>query len=346
MIDASSFFAAISENDARRSGSGNPLIVLPTHEGRDDPMRVEYSRASGLADNVENKDHIHKWEMRYLAKALGQNEDLAALAAVETYSTGVETDWFTPEQRHEKSASGRRLDDIIKRALDRARLHEKADRGTAVHGATEPDAPGLHLIPERLRHPVAAFAEVNRRECIEIVGTEVFTVNDTLASAGTFDHLVRVHGHPDLTGLVIADKKTGRFDPLSWVIQLASYAYGKIYDTALERRREWPGEINPDYGLVWQIDCKQTPEGRTDPGVERIQLWVIDLRVGWDLAQMAARIRDAHKDVKSLAGDFRSPTFEQRFAACSTPEALRALWSSLDDGDPRRADIEKKARAL
>lgn len=347
MTTAQNFFASLPENDAQRDHlTGNPRIVTEAHEGREDPLRVEYTRASGLADNIENKSHIHTWEMRYLAKAMGQNEDLAALAAVETYSTGVETDWFTREQMRAKTASGRRLDSIIERAFDRVRLHEKADRGTAVHGATEPGAPAVERIPERLRPPVLAFEEVNRRECIEIVGTEVFTVNDATATAGTFDHLVRVHGHPDLTDLVVADKKTGRFDPLSWVVQISSYARGRVYDTKAERRLDWPGQINERYGLVWQINCEKAPEGRTDPGTERVKLWVIDLEVGWEMAQLAARVRDVNRDEDALAGGFRSPTHEQRLAACETKDSLRVLWNSLDEGDPRRAAIEEKARSL
>ena len=45
---------------------------------------------------------------------------------------------------------------------------------------------------------MAAFWETNRRECIELLNTEVFTANDTTMSAGTFDHCAFVHGHPVL----------------------------------------------------------------------------------------------------------------------------------------------------
>lgn len=325
-VTPSNFFD-MPEADVIRVG-GEPQLVPKGLEGKG--IRAGYSRASGLADQIENKDHIHRWEMRYLAKGLGQNEDLAALAAVETYSTGVSD----ATHGREKTASGRRLDDIITRALDRVRIDEKADRGTAVHGATEPGSPPLERIPERLRGPVAAFHEINRRECIEIVATEQFTANDVTMSAGTFDHLVRIPGHPLLDDYVIADKKTGRFSPLEWCVQLSTYANGDPYDTSTDRRPEWPGLINKQYGLVWQIDAEDST----------VKLWVVDLMLGWGLAQIAARVRNAHKRT-DLAVKYRSPSFEERFNASETKDDLRRLWESTDD-PALRARVEQKASTL
>lgn len=337
-------FWSMPEPDVKRGEGGSPMLVPKGLEGKD--IRSAYTRASYLADNLEEKDHIHRWEMRYLAKAMGQNEDLAALAALETYSTGVSD----ATKGREKSQSGRNLDSIVERAFDRVRLHEKADRGTAVHGFTEPHfwATEPHdAVPERLRGPVASFWETNRLECIELVGTEMFTANDITMSAGTFDHLVRVAGHPLLKGLVVADKKTGRFSPFEWCIQIASYANGECYDTSTDQRPAWPGEINKEWGLVWQIDCEP---GTRDQ--DRCKLWLIDLTLGWELAQIAAKVRDAHGRA-DIAAAYKSPTFEERLAACNTKADLRLLWEA-QGGDPmkaiqtvaRRQQIEEKARSL
>lgn len=326
------------ESDVPRGAGGNPLLVPRGLEGKG--IRAEYTRASSMADFIEEKEHIHRWEMRYLAKAMGQNEDLAALAACETYSTGISDATFG----RSKSASGRRLDEIVNRAFDRVRLHEKADRGTAVHGFTEPAWwTGEHSydqIPERLRGPVAAFWEINRRECIDIVATEQFTANDTTMSAGTFDHLVRIPGHP-LFGdqYVVSDKKTGNFDPLSWIVQISTYANGDAYDTSNDTRPAWPGPINKDYGLVWQIDCE--PDTKQEG---RVKLWVVDLALGWKLAQIAAEVRDAHKRT-DLAVKYQSPTFAQRLAASNTREDLVLLWNSIEDLG-LRAQVEGKAASL
>lgn len=296
-------------------------------------IRSAYSRASSLAEHIENQAHIHRWEMRYLAKAMGQNEDLAALAAVERYSTGVSDAVFG----REKSQSGRNLDEIIARALDRVRIHEKADRGTAIHGATEPGAPrGV----ERLRPAVEAFDEINRRECIRLIATEVFTACDPIMSAGTFDHLVQVIGHPMFANpwgnplYVVADKKTGRFSPFEWAIQISSYANGEPYNLDTDERPGWPGDVCKDWGLVWQID----------PETGETKLWIIDIAFGWEMAQIAAKVRDAHAR-RDIAADYKSPTFEQRLAAASTRDHLEAVWYSTDSPD-ERALVEGKARTL
>lgn len=320
MTTVDSFFDIPDDRDPKRNPeTGSPQLV-PRGIDPESGIRSDYTRASYMADFIEDKSHIHKWEMRYLCKAMGQNEDLAALAAVERYSTGV----TEATVGRDKSASGKRLDAIIGRALDRVRIHEKADRGTAVHGSTEPGGPaGV----ERLRPASDAFREINRRELIRIIGTEVFTANDTIMASGTFDHLVRVPGHPLLTDYVVADKKTGSFDPFSWCVQIATYANGEPYNLDTDRRtgwpeglNGWPNVINKDWGLVWQIDA-ETAE---------VKLWIIDIAFGWEMAQLAAQVRDAHKR-RDIAVAYKPATILQRADAlrASDPQDLadlRALW--------------------
>jgi hypothetical protein len=318
------FFDLPTDRDPKRE-NGSPMLIPKGLESAG--IRSAYTRASYMADYVEEKSHIHRWEMRYLAKAMGQNEDLAALAAVERYSTGV-SDAIVGR---DKSASGYRLDKIIERALDRVRIHEKADRGTAIHGSTEPGAPeGV----ERLRPATEAFFDINRRECIELVGTEVFTANDITMSAGTFDHLVRVVGHPLLGGYVVADKKTGAFAPFEWAIQIAGYANGEPYNVEDDTRPAWPGEINKDWALVWQIDAVSA----------EVKLWIIDIAFGWKMCQIAARVRDGLKR-RDIAVEYKSPTFTERLAACDTKADLTILWYSTEDLG-QRAQVEQKASTL
>jgi hypothetical protein len=323
------FFDMPTDRDPRREG-GRPMLIPKGLESSG--VRAAYSRASGLAEHIENQFHIHRWEMRYLAKAMGQHEDLAALAAVETYSTGLsDATWGA-----DKSASGKRLDSIIERALDRVRIHEKADRGTAVHGSTEPGAPrGV----ERLRPATEAFFEINRREAIQLVGTELFTANDITMSAGTFDHLVKIPGHPLFSNPwgnpldVVADKKTGRFSPFEWAIQIASYANGDPYNVETDVRHEWPGDVCKDWALVWQIDSDD----------ETVKLWVIDIAFGWEMAQLAAKVRDGHER-RDIAAKYKSPTFEQRLHASTTRDDLTALWYAVEDQPDLLRQVEEKAR--
>ena len=322
-------FFNMPEADVQRGPGGSPMLV-PRGIDPASGIRSAYTRASYMADFLEEKDHIHRWEMRYLAKAMGQNEDLAALAAAETYSTGVSD----ATVGREKSASGRRLDDIIERALDRVRIHEKADRGTAVHGFTEPGAPSGDQIPERFRAVVASFWESLRVNAIRLVATEQFTANDVTMSAGTFDHLVEVVGHQDLRGLVIADKKTGRYSPFEWSVQLSSYANGDPYDTATDTRPAWPGTINKDWGLVFFMDAEK---GTTE-------LHMLDLQFGWRMAQLAAEVRDGHART-DICSPLRPVPMHIRVGQAATKADLELLWWSTTDPG-LRAMIEQKARTL
>lgn len=299
------------EGEAMRDGGGRPLLV-PVGVDPSSGIRASYTRASSMADHLEDKSHIHRWEMRYLAKALGRHEDLAALAATETYSTGL----TNPTIGRDKSASGRRLDKIIERALDRERIHEKADWGTAVHGFTEPGGAPAEAVPERMRPQVRGFWDWVRVNGVEIVGTEQFTANDATMSAGTFDHLVRVPGDPTLSGCVIADKKTGRYSPFEWCVQLATYAYGQLYDTDTDARLAWPGPINLDWGLVIQI------------GDDGVQGHLVDLRFGWEMAQLAAAVRDAHARNDIAVG--WSSRLSARVEAANSVDDLRVLWHAAD----------------
>lgn len=323
-------FFSMPEADVRRDeATGGPKLVPRGVDPASD-IRAVYTRASYMADFLEKKDHIHKWEMRYLAKAMGQNEDLAALAACERYSTGVSDAVFG----REKTQSGRNLDLIIERALDRVRIHEKADRGTSVHGFTEPGAPDGDAIPERLRAVVASFWETLRVNAIRLVATEQFTANDITMSAGTFDHLVEVIGHPTLTDLVVADKKTGRFSPFEWAVQISTYANGDPYDTETDQRPAWPGPINKDWGLVFFMDAEKATT----------ELYLLDLQFGWRMAQLAAEVRDGHART-DISAPLAPATFEQRLAACMTRDHLEMVWYTTDNPS-ERARIEEKARTL
>jgi hypothetical protein len=292
-------------------------------------MRTRYTRASALSGYIEDVAYIHKWQMRYLALGMGRNPDLAELAAVETYNTGLRN----PVYGRDKSQSGRRLDAIIERAMDRVGILEKADRGTAIHATTEPGAP---FVPPHLQEAVDSFHEANRRHAIRIIGTEQFTANDATMSSGTFDHLVEVPGVPELEGVVIGDKKTGAYSPHEWAIQLSSYANGDPYNTETDERHSWPGKINLDYAIVWQID------NTVSPVTTRVH--VLDIALGWEAAQHAAWVRDWHAR-NDLTHDLRPPQMIARLQNIHTLEDARLLWESTEEPH-LRALIEQRASNL
>jgi hypothetical protein len=314
------------QTEVPRGAGGGPMLVP---KGMPKDMRTLYTRASALSSYIEETEYIHRWEKRYLARGLGMRPDLAELAAVETYNTGLSNPVFG----RDKSQSGKRLDAIIERALDAVGLWEKADRGTAIHAATEP---GNHFVPEHLQEAVDSFDAANRVNGIRIIDTERFTANDITMSAGTFDHLVEVPGIPELEGCVIGDKKTGDYSPHEWAIQLSTYARGEPYNTDTDNRAPWPDEINLDYAIVWQIDNTTSPA--------TTQVHVLDIQLGWEAAQHAAWVRDWHKRT-DLTHPFRRGDFMARFDLTDTVEGLRTLWETTDNA-AHHALILEKVRSL
>lgn len=263
-----------------------PLITDPA-DGKVKP----YTRASSLADYVSNTRGIQTWRERYLARGMGMREDLAALAAVETYTTG----WAdADEDSAANQASGRELDSIIVRALDTARIHEKADMGTAGHKASNPGYTGH--VPSRVRDGVATYQGLDR--IAERVATEVFTVNHELHSAGTFDHLrdgddldeevFNKTGIHTAGTLVVEDKKFGQWKERAFEIQVASYAGGLVHGRHAEWGKTWTFEekfgkpVNTKVGLIAHIPF------------EGSDAWLIpiDLEQGYAGALLARRVHD------------------------------------------------------
>lgn len=284
-----------------RDGSGRPLLI-PRGAEVSDENRVAYTRASGLADVLEEFSFLWKWKMRGLTVGLSQSMDLIRLAAAETYTCG-----FTDDVKANRE-SGRRVDEIISRALDRAGVAEKADYGTAIHARTEPENDGID--PDEMQAMDTAscwdlWAELG----IVHLGTEIFTANDILRSAGTFDHLDYVPGY----GIIVTDKKTSSKAKSSYDIQLAGYSRSDVYDKHTDQRQTleeyvaslgWdPALINRSVGLIWWVKGGKT-EAR-----------FLDLDAGWEAAKTAAWIRDHRRNMpvaKNVTGEIRKTVKEQR----------------------------------
>lgn len=306
-----------------RADNGNPMIVP-----RGELAPIEYDRASSLADYlVKNIHGIKVWEKRLLAEALGKFPDLAALAAVEGYNTGLGLvqPLLSPE---ENRASGKRLDEIIAKAEDRIGMNEKADMGTVAHAATEPGFAGV--VHPVVREAVDAIHELTA--ALEIIATEVFVVNDLTRSAGTFDHGYYIADQAlarelstffteklgfavDLTGALIGDKKTGKNVHIGeFEVQVGgTYAHGDVYlgppiqetvvefgngitmggqvDQRLTLEEYFGGPVNRTTGLLVHASTTGAPKPRVLP---------LDLQRGHRLAQQAAIVRDARNEMDKI----------------------------------------------
>ena len=308
-----------------RDGSGRPLLI-PRGVAIADENRRPYTRASGLADHLEEFSFLWKWKMRGLAVGLAQSMDLVRLAAAETYTCG-----FTDDVKANR-ASGRRVDEIIERAMDRAGVDMKADYGTAVHARTEPDNDATGIDPDEMQAmDVASCWDLWAELGVVNIGTEIFTACDELMSAGTFDHLSYVPGY----GIIVTDKKTSAKAKASYDVQLAGYSRSDVYDKDTDQRQTleeyvaaagWdPSLINRSVGLIWWIKGGKT------------QARFLDLDAGWEAAKIAAWIRDNRRNMpvaKDVTGQIRRTVSEQRdtlltrIQQAATMEDLNRLWGN------------------
>lgn len=307
-----------------RDDSGRPLLI-PRGVAVADENRVPYTRASGLADVLEEFSFLWKWKMRGLAKGLADSMDLIRLVAAENYTTG-----FAEDERANREA-GRRIDEVIERAMDRSGTDAKADYGTAIHARTEPGNAGTDP-DEKQRQDVESCWRLWADLGVTHLGTEVFTACDELRTAGTFDHLSYVPSY----GIIVTDKKTSSKAKASYDVQLGGYSRSDVYDKETDERMTleeyveslgWnPGLLNRSVGLIWWVK-----DGKT-------QARLLDLDNGYHWAQVAADIRDNRRPAASrVAKDVTKALLKQAssmrddllqaIAAARTVEDLNALWT-------------------
>lgn len=330
--DMQDFVAQFLEPDRPpRDKSGRPMLIprgveLEGEVPADDPRRVPYTRASGLADNLEDFSFLWKWKMRGLAKGLADRMDLVRLVAAENYTTG-----FTDDEAANREA-GRRIDAVIERALDHSGTDQKADYGTAIHARTEPGNTGTDP-DEKQRLDQQSCWDLWSRMGVVHLGTEVFTACDELRSAGTFDHLSYVPGY----GIVVTDKKTSSKAKQNYDVQLGGYSRSDVYNKDTDQRmtleefiasKGWdPALLNRSVGIIWWVKGGKT-EAR-----------ILDLDNGYRWAKVAASIRDerrpqAARVAPNITAKALKTTEAQRkvlleaIQAAQSREQLLALWAN------------------
>lgn len=323
-----------------RDGSGRPLLIP-----RGGTERVAYTRASSLSDVLEEFSYLWQWKMRSLAKGLSDRPDLVRLAAALPYSPGF------VEDLQANRAAGRELDLVIDRALDSVGIAIKADYGTAIHLRTEPG--NAEQDPdEKQIDDVQATWDLWHKAGVVHLGTEVFTANDLLGSAGTFDHLSYVPGY----GILVTDKKTSSKAKQNFDIQLAGYANSDVYNAETDERmtleefvasKGWdPALLRRDLGLIWWIK-----NGKAEARL-------LDLTVGWEWAQIASRILSerrpqAARVAKNVTRELLATADQQRASLLQAirvspnPEqiwanpAAQAIWTDehTEAARARRAEL-------
>jgi hypothetical protein len=318
--DTDDFFGQMAQDTGMpgRDNYQRPMLIP-----RGEKDRKGYRRASSFADIVDSKIGIHKWEMRGLARAMAQADDMRLLAAGETYNTG-----FDMTDIGENKASGARLDSIIARALDRIGWSQKSDFGTAVHSFFDPANP--NPVPEELKPFVDGYFERLANDGIEILSVEQFVACDEVMSAGTFDALVH---HPDY-GVVVGDGKTGKRSR-GFVSQISIYNHAELYDIDTDRRAPIHADLNPKVGLVFDVKADGT------------NIYEVDTAKGWDITKALYLVHEDFnmKLMKKLPRRVGASIVD-KIAQATTLDELNKVWEATSTGWTDREIQAAKARRL
>ena len=241
---------------------GRPMIDPP-----DGGKAKPYTRVSTLSKTLDDKTALSKWLCRQTAIGLAQRPDLVALVASD------------PESK-------RQVGDAVDQAMVAAKSDAAANRGTMIHSLTEQIDRGTFdptFVDEVTLNDLRAYRDVMAP--IKIESIETFVVQDEIEAAGTFDRLVTL---PDGRTLV-ADIKTGQHEPKyphSATTQIAVYSRGTEYKPGARATSSLQNlGVDQQHGLLIHLPAGQA----------KCDLYLLDLEVGWALAQVAHRVRAMQK---------------------------------------------------
>lgn len=234
-----------SVEPVERDRWGRPVIVMP------DGSKRGYRRVTTFIDVLEDKSNLADWGKRNvlegalldyrdttsavdrpsLINRVGKALDDRDLVRAEVASDATLTRIQTAEKAWKSAMKA-----LVAEAEDKAGAHDKATKGTDLHGLTELVDQGLPLpdsITDADRRDLAAYAQAVKEAGIVFTERERFVVLDQLQVGGTLDRagLFRFPGTARARRCVM-DIKTGRVDysPGKIAMQLAVYAHGLAYD--------------------------------------------------------------------------------------------------------------------
>lgn len=253
-----------------------PLKAVPLRDRWDRPLitpvdggkPIPYTRVSTLAKTLDDKSALTKWMQRQVAIGMGASPDLVGLAQAMT-------------------GDDRGLNDVVEQAMTAAKSKRAANIGTALHSFSEQvdDGCDIDTIPIEYRADMAAYRLA--LEPLKVLVKEQFIVADEVEAAGSFDRIVQL---PD-GRVMVADLKTGKHEPNyphGATTQIAVYSRGHLYDPKTNSRvAHLPSMgIDQNHGLLIHLPA----------GTAKCSLYLLDLNVGWALAQTSVAVRRVFKN--------------------------------------------------
>jgi len=255
---------SIDVNFTSEDRYGRPLIVPPSGG-----KAVAYTRATTIANSLDDASALVAWKMRMAAIGLTTRPDiLLSISAAQEDKMAVNS--------------------LIEDAMQVAGANKAANIGTAIHSFAERLDLGqdLGVIPPEYLPDIKAYEQTTKILNNKFI--EQFSVLDKYKIAGTPDRVVEYNGE-----LFIADIKTGRIDhPNNISIQLAIYANGLPYDAATATRGSW-GEVNKEKAIIIHLPA----------GTGSCKLMWIDIKEGFKGLQFAMKARK-WRDQKGLSYPF------------------------------------------
>lgn len=282
------------------------------------------TRTTTLADSVDDKFNVHRWEVRSVVQGLKANPDL--LEDIDSLADTAELN--------------KDLDRVIDRAKVEAGTAYGSELGTAVHEWCEV-VDGGHAtvadVPDVFRPKVARYVEVLAAAGISTLpgGIEQITRNVHREVTGTFD---RIYVLPDGT-YAIGDIKTGKDLGFSYgaiSAQLAAYADAEYVLSADGKSWLPMPVVRSDYAVVAWIPSNQDAH---------VELVTIDLEYGrrvLDAAQEVRRIRQSART--SVAGKHALPAYSAPVAVEAPVGPTSAPTDLAPNGQPLWAYEELCAR--
>lgn len=239
--------------EVTRDRYGRPLIVPP-----DGGKPVAYTRATTIADTIDDRYNLELWKCRQTALGLADREDLLLGVAA---------------HRDDK----KQLNKLVASAIEAAKSSAGATTGTALHALSELVDAGreLPVLPDTALADLAAYREATAALSVQAV--EQFVVLDDVRVAGTADRIVEHQGRR-----YIADLKTGRsvsYAMGSIAQQLAIYAHGEAYDVATGQRS--PLDVDQEWAIVVHLPA----------GTGECVLHWVNIAHGWEAVQLSMRVR-------------------------------------------------------
>lgn len=264
-IAPDAFLAQAAEPEPERDRWGRYLIVDP-----DTGKKVARQRVTTFAKILADTYNLERWSQRMTAKGLANRADLLAQVAAASIE---DKDTLNRIVEEAKEAAGSSVGRNLGSALHS--FTERIDRGEPNVVAPAP----LDLDLDAYRQAMTAAGVKAIPGLIERV-----VVVPAVEVAGTFDRILTC----DQWALPrIGDVKSAQemYGWLEVAIQLACYAHAtSIYDLRDQTHQPMP-EVDQEVAVVMHLPA----------GKGTCTLYEVDITAGWEMAQIAAEVRDARK---------------------------------------------------